>query len=174
MPIQPIDANTAKAWFENSEAIIIDVREPSEHGAQAIPGATLLPLRKVCTSELPKCSGKKIILHCKTGRRGTNACEKLLAEDPNLELYHLEGGIDAWQQAGYDVQASNRFFMALDRQVQLTIGVVVFIGVVLGYFVHPFFLILSAFFGLGLVNAGLTGWCGLALLMARMPWNQRN
>jgi hypothetical protein len=56
--------------------------------------------------------------------------------------------------------------------VQLSIGLTVLLGTVLGYFVHPYFLILSAFFGLGLINAGLTGWCGLALLMAKMPWNQ--
>lgn len=172
MPVKNIDAKKAKSWLDKGEAVIVDVREPGEHGAQAIPGATLLPLGKVCKSALPDSSGKKLILHCKAGKRGGTACEKLLQEDPNLELYNLEGGIDAWEKAGFKIKTSGKFFLPLDRQVQLTIGVLVLIGIILGYSVHPGFLIISAACGAGLVNAGLTGWCGLALLMAKMPWNQ--
>ncbi len=63
-------------------------------------------------------------------------------------------------------------FLPLDRQMQLTIGVGVLTGVILGYTLDPRFLLLSAVFGAGLMNAGITGWCGLAILMAKMPWNQ--
>ena len=31
---------------------------------------------------------------------------------------------------------------------------------------------LSAFVGAGLVFAGLSDWCGMGLLLARMPWNR--
>lgn len=173
MPIHSVDAQTAKAWLDKGEAVIVDVREPGEHGAEAIADAQLLPLAKVCKAALPEAPGKKLILHCKAGKRGGAACEKLLDEDPDLELYNLQGGIDAWAEAGFDVERSGGFFLPLDRQVQLTIGLGVVLGVLLGYFLHPGFLLLTAFFGLGLMNAGLTGWCGLALLMAKMPWNQR-
>ena len=46
-------------------------------------------------------------------------------------------------------------------------------GVALGVWVAPAFLALSAFVGAGLVFAGTTGWCGMAKLLAIMPWNRR-
>lgn len=172
MPLRTIDAHTLKSWLNKGEAVLVDVREPGEYGAQHIPGAKLLSLGKITKTELPEISGKKLVLHCKAGKRGATACEKLLAEAPEMEFYNLEGGIDAWTQAGYEVQTSGKFFLPLDRQVQLTIGTGILLGVGLGYAVHPGFLLLAALFGVGLVNAGLTGWCGLAILMAKMPWNQ--
>lgn len=173
MPLRTIDAPTLKSWLDKGEAVLVDVREPGEHEASRIPGAFHLPLAKVSKSALPNSSRKKLVLHCKAGRRGGMACEKLLAEDPTLELYNLEGGLDAWVQAAHDVDSSGRFFLPLDRQVQLAIGIGVLTGSVLGYFVNPAWFLLSGFFGFGLINAGLTGWCGLAILMAKMPWNQR-
>lgn len=172
MPLRTVDAATLKTWLDNGEAVLVDVREPGEYGARHIPGALHLPLGKVSKSALPDVSTKKLIIHCKAGKRGGMACERLLAEDPNLELYNLEGGLDAWAQAGHEVKISGKFFLPLDRQVQLTIGIGVVIGSALGYFINPAGFLLSGFFGLGLINAGLTGWCGLALLMAKMPWNQ--
>lgn len=174
MPLKTIDANTLKTWLDKGEAVLVDVREPGEHGAQRIPGAFHLPLAKVCKSALPETSRRKLVIHCKAGKRGGAACEKLLAEDPNLEIYNLAGGLDAWTQAGHAVASSGKFFLPLDRQVQLAIGTGVLAGVVLGYALHPGFLLLVALFGAGLINAGLTGWCGLALLMAKMPWNQQS
>jgi hypothetical protein len=73
---------------------------------------------------------------------------------------------------GCETKISGKLFLPLDRQVQLAIGLGVFVGSVLGYLVSPNFFILSGFFGAGLVFAGLTGYCGLAVLMAKMPWNK--
>jgi predicted branched-subunit amino acid permease len=63
--------------------------------------------------------------------------------------------------------------MSLERQVRITAGSLVFIGVALGWFVHRGFYGLSAFVGAGLVFAGITDFCGMGLLLARMPWNKR-
>ncbi|MFZ4541468.1 MAG: rhodanese-like domain-containing protein [Rickettsiales bacterium] len=172
MPIQTIDAPTLKSWLDKGEAVLVDVREPAEYEAAHIAGALLMPLARVSKNTLPGAAGKKLVVHCKAGRRGGTACEKLLAEDPNLQIYNLEGGVDAWAQAGYAVQSSGKFFLPLDRQMQLTIGVGVLTGVILGYTLDSRFLLLSAVFGAGLMNAGITGWCGLAILMAKMPWNK--
>jgi tryptophan-rich sensory protein len=49
----------------------------------------------------------------------------------------------------------------------------VLIGVVLGFIWSPVLFGLSAFVGAGLVMAGASGWCGLAQLLAIMPWNRR-
>lgn len=172
MPIESVDATTLKRWIDSGEAVVVDVREPSEHAAENIHGATLLPLAGVHKGALPDTDGKRLVIHCRSGKRSTNACEKLLAEDPSLEVYNLDGGISAWGAAGHPVISSGTFFLPLDRQVQLAIGLSVLIGSALTYFVNPLFALLTGFFGVGLSFAGLTGFCGLAKLMSNMPWNQ--
>lgn len=171
--IKSISPATLKKWLEQQEAIVIDVREPSEHAAERIKGASLLPLAHVCKQKLPPLNAKKLVIHCRSGKRSQQACEKLLAEEPNLEIYNLEGGILAWDKAGYAVERSGKFFLPLDRQVQLVIGGCVFLGSILSCVVSPWFLLLTGFFGLGLLFAGITGYCGLAVLLAKMPWNQK-
>lgn len=172
MSVKNIDAKTLKKWLANNEAVVVDVREPAEHEAEKIHGSNLLPLANVCKNSLPSCENKKLVLHCRGGKRSLSACQKLISEDPNLEIYNLEGGISAWSAEGCEIKTSGKFFLPLDRQVQLTIGLGVLIGSVLGYFVNPNFFLLSGFFGAGLSFAGLSGYCGLAVLMARMPWNK--
>ncbi|MEI7669829.1 MAG: rhodanese-like domain-containing protein [Pseudomonadota bacterium] len=171
MPLKTIDANTLKKWLDNKEAVLIDVREPAEYNAENIPHSKLLPLGKISKALLPGLGSKKLIIHCRKGGRGGTACEKLLAEDPEIEIYNLEGGIEAWIKAGFPINISGKFFLPLDRQVQLTIGLGVLIGSLLAYFVNPLFFLLTGFFGAGLTFAGLTGFCGLAMVMAKMPWN---
>ena len=173
MALKTIDAKTLKTWLDNNEAVLVDVREPAEHTAENITGATLLPLGSVSKSKLPPCSGKKLVIHCRKGGRGGSACQKLLAEDPSLDIYNLEGGIEAWNAAGLTVASSGKAFLPLDRQVQLTIGLLLITGSALGYFLTPAFFLLTGLIGVGLTIAGATGFCGLALLMARLPWNQR-
>ncbi len=172
MTIKNIDAKSAKSLLEAGKAIIIDVREPAENQAKSIAGSKLIPLAQICKNVLPNCAGKKLIIHCHSGKRSQMACQKLLREDSNLEIHNLEGGITAWCDAGCDVESSGKMFLPLDRQVQVTIGLSVFLGTLLGYFVSVKFLIIPAFFGAGLTFAGLTGFCGLAMLLAKMPWNK--
>ena len=172
MPIQSIDAGTLKRWLDSDQAVVVDVREPAEHEAEMITGSKLLPLSSISKQALPNTAGRKLVIHCRSGKRSASACQKLLAEDSNLEVYNLEGGISAWEAAGHPVQSSGKFFLPLDRQVQLTIGICVLTGSVLAYYVNPLFVLLTGFFGAGLTFAGLTGFCGLAMLMAKMPWNQ--
>jgi len=172
MAIKTIDAATLKNWLDKGDAVVVDVREPAENAAESISGATLLPLGGITKDALPETSGKKLVIHCRSGKRSGSACEKLIAEDPELEIYNLEGGISAWTEAGHTVKTSGKFFLPLDRQVQLTIGLGVLIGSFLAYFVNPLFFLLTGFFGAGLTFAGLSGTCGLAIIMAKMPWNQ--
>lgn len=171
--VKRVDVQTLKQWLDAGEAVVVDVREPAEHAAENIQGAVLLPLGQVSPSRLPDHAGKKLVIHCRSGVRGSRACEQLLSESPSLEVYNLEGGIAAWGQAGHPVNASGKKLLPLDRQVQLTIGLLLLTGSVLGYLFSPLWFLLTGFIGLGLSIAGLTGFCGLALLIAKMPWNQK-
>lgn len=99
-----IDATTANEWLNNNEAIVIDVREPEEYKEVHIAGAYLIPINTVEINKLPpEARNKKIIVHCKMGKRGSMACEKLLSENPNLGIYNIAGGILAWENTGFKV-----------------------------------------------------------------------
>lgn len=167
-----VDAKTLKQWLDRGEAVLVDVREPAEHRAEHIGGAALVPLSSARLAALPEHEGRKLVVHCLKGGRGAKACELLLAEDPALDVYNLEGGLGAWRDAGYAVNSSGRFFLPLDRQVQLTVGLGVLAGSLVAWLVSPAFLLLTGFFGAGLCFAGLSGFCGMARLLAAMPWNR--
>lgn len=175
MPINLIDAATLARWLERNEASVVDVREPAEYAGGHIPGAVLLPMGDACCGRLPRPVNRKLVVHCHSGRRGDAVCQSLLKEDPNLELYHLAGGIAAWQAAGFEVESSaiGGHILPLDRQVHLIVGICVLLGSWLAYAVSPVFLFLTGFMGTGLLLDGLTGFCGLGRVLARMPWNQR-
>lgn len=172
MPIKNIDSATLKKWLSGGEAVVIDVREPAEHAAENIAGSKLVPLGTVCKSAIPCCEGKKLVLHCGSGKRSASACEKLLKEDPNIEVYNLEGGISAWSSAGNACVKSGKSFLPLDRQVQLIIGLILITASLLGSIFSPAWFLLTGFVGIGLTIAGLTGFCGMAMIIAKMPWNQ--
>ncbi|MFN0132876.1 MAG: rhodanese-like domain-containing protein [Phycisphaerales bacterium] len=167
-----VDPHTAHGWLAAGEAVLVDVREPDEHARERIEGAATLPLSRFRAGEIAAKPGQRIVIHCKTGVRGADACR--MARGEGLEPVNLVGGIDAWKAAGLPVARAARGGCAINvlRQVQLVVGVLVLAGAALGYFVHPGFLIIPAFFGAGLTFAGASGFCGLAAVLSRMPWNR--
>jgi rhodanese-related sulfurtransferase len=171
-PMTPIDAPTLDRWLKAGEAVLVDVREPAEHAARRIAGARLIPLGAVSAGRLPDLAGRKLVIHCQKGGRGNAACEKLLRENPALEVYNLAGGIEAWGAAGLPLRGQGGF-LPLDRQTQLAIGSALIAAALLSWLVSPVFLALVAVFGVGLVMAGVTGFCGLTRLLALMPWNRK-
>ncbi|HEY8503481.1 MAG TPA: rhodanese-like domain-containing protein [Gemmataceae bacterium] len=167
-----------KALYELRQAGIpvdlVDVRTPAEFREVHAEGARLVPLDrldpKALLAERPGANGEPIYVICRSGTRAKKACEKFAAAGvENVVL--VEGGTQAWEQAGLPVKRGKRT-ISLERQVRIAAGLLVLLGVGLGYFVHPAFLAVSAFVGAGLVFAGVTDTCGMAMLLARMPWNQ--
>lgn len=102
--MKTIDAKTAEAWVEMGEAAIVDVREPHEYAAFHIKNATLVPLGTLTPAMLPSLNGKKLIVHCHFGKRSAMGCQLLMNADPTLDIYNLEGGIDAWIKAGLPIE----------------------------------------------------------------------
>lgn len=100
-----ISAVELKQGLDEGSILLIDVRQPAEHYAESIDGAYLIPLSELCCEKLPSIS-KPIVLQCRLGKRSMQAGYKLLAENPNLELFSLEGGIVAWCESGFDTKKS--------------------------------------------------------------------
>ncbi len=150
---------------------LVDVREPVEYAEERIAGAKLIPLSQLETRLSEVGNARPVVVMCRSGKRGGEALKKLEALN-HSGVRNLEGGILAWKAAGLPVEKSGDRRLPLMQQVQLTIGLCVLTGAILSLTVHPNWVFLCAFFGAGLTFAGSTGWCGLALLLSKMPWNR--
>lgn len=160
-----------EAERDNNSVDFINVCTPAEYKEKHIPGVRSVPLDELGL-HLKEFSDKKTIyIHCRSGRRGVKAIEELQSLGVQAELINVEGGLIAWDDAGYDTRSLTKR-MPIIRQVMVAAGSIILLGWLLSALLHPAFIYLSVVMGAGLVFAGVTGWCGLALLLARMPWNR--
>lgn len=157
-------------------AVLVDVRSADERARERIPASRHVPLESLKESGLPWPASAGVIFHCRSGNR-TKLNAAVLAgcaqgHCPEESQYLLEGGLDAWKRAGLGVEVDASRPMELQRQVQIGAGSLVLLGVVLGATVHPGFFAISGFVGAGLVFAGISGFCGMARLLMKAPWNR--
>jgi len=155
---------------------LIDVRTPVEFRAMHVHGARPAPLdhldpKDVVASRPADAEGPTYIL-CKTGKRAQKAAEKLAATGDAQQFVVVEGGIDGCLTAGIELERGPKKVITLERQVRIVAGLLVAIGTALGVFINPWFLVLPAFVGCGLAFAGITDTCGMAMMLAKMPWNR--
>ena len=149
---------------------LIDVRTPGEYRGEHVPGAESMPLDRLDAEALKRSNGTPVFLLCRSGKRASAAHEQLAASGLT-GLHVVEGGLEAWEKAGLPVERG-KGVISLERQVRIGAGALVLLGVLLGWLVHPAFFGLSAFVGVGLMFAGITDWCGMAMVLAKMPWNR--
>lgn len=172
MSLPVITPAQARALLDRG-AILVDLREPDEYARERIAEARNFPLSKIDEADPDFHRGRIAIFHCRSGARTLANAAKLhqkFAED--CQAYILEGGLDTWKNAGLPVVVDRRQPLELQRQVQMGAGSLVLMGTLLGVFVSPWFLVLPAFAGAGLINAGLTGFCGMARILMKAPWNR--
>lgn len=172
---KPIDLhpNEVQSLMGRDDVVLVDVREPFEHQAERIAGAVPIPLGQLDPEELcQQHPGKRIVFHCAGGKRSAKACRAMAGHTAEA-TQHLAGGIESWKQAGLPtVKLSRSCAIPVMRQVQIAAGSLVVLGLLLGWLVAEPFYLLSAFIGCGLVFAGVSGFCGMAKLLAAMPWNK--
>ena len=94
--IGPNDLNDMNR--SGQEFLLLDVRTPQEHAAQAIENSTLIPLQELGQrlNELPR--DKEIVVYCRVGNRSAYACSFLAQQ--GFKVKNLEGGIMVWNMAG--------------------------------------------------------------------------
>lgn len=149
---------------------IVDVRTPVEFREAHLPGAENIPLDQLDAALRDIPPNGPMYLLCRTGSRAQSACLRF-ADYEHLKPVVVEGGTEAWINAGYDVVRGKKA-VSLERQVRIAAGSLVVLGVALSLAIHPAFIALSGFVGAGLVFAGITDTCAMGMLIARMPWNQ--
>ena len=161
-----IDATAAAEMIGREGLQFIDVRTPAEYRAKHVKGFDSKPLDQLDAASV----SQGVVLMCLSGKRASMAAERLeVAGVDNVCI--VKGGIQAWEQAGLDVEIGDGV-ISLERQVRIAAGLMVLIGVILGAWVHPGFYGLAAFVGAGLTFAGITDTCGMGMLLAKAPWNQ--
>ena len=150
---------------------VIDVRTGLEFTGSHIAGSRLIPVDQIeARADEVRATAAPRLLLCASGKRAATA-QKSLAKLHVAGLSVVEGGLAAYVEAGGDV-VKGKAHMSLERQVRIAAGSLVLTGVLLGGLVHPAFLMLSGFVGAGLIFAGITDWCGMGMVLAKMPWNR--
>jgi rhodanese-related sulfurtransferase len=172
MSLPTIKPSEARRLLDGG-AFLIDIREADEHAREKIPGARHLPLSKLDEMDVAVHQGKPVIFHCRSGAR-TQANAARLADrlGASCEAFLVEGGLEAWRRAGLPVVADRRQPLELQRQVQIGAGSLALAGTLLGVSISSWFFVVPAFVGAGLITAGVTGFCGMARVLMRAPWNR--
>src|SRR5690606_35014714 len=148
----------------SGRAVLVDVREADEIRRERIAGAVAAPLSRFDPAQAAAAgAGKDVVLVCRSGRRAAEAAGRLAGTGARATV--LAGGIEGWKKAGLPVETDAKAPLPIMRQVQITAGSLVFIGIALGAFVSPWFLLVPGFVGAGLVVAGATGTCGMATVL---------
>lgn len=170
--LTPIDPAALARRLKAGELTLIDIREPDEFAREHIDGAVSLPLSRLEAGHVALRGVTPVAFACRTGMRTNSNCDRLAAH-VGEPAFFLEGGVEGWKKAGLSTRADRKAPLEIMRQVQITAGSIVLLGAVLAMTVNPGFVWLSAFIGAGLTFAGATGWCGMATMLAIMPWNRK-
>ncbi|MCF4136258.1 rhodanese-like domain-containing protein [Streptomyces sp. Tue 6430] len=176
-PSAPSALRTDEARTRLHEFTVIDVRTPAEYASGHLPGAVNIPLDHIrrALPEIRHAAGRgEVLVVCASGARSENAC-KLLAEQ-GIGTATLVGGTGAWAAEGHDLQTpaacDTRAGWSMERQVRLTAGSLVLLGLLLGVLVHPALQLISAGIAGGLVFSALTNTCGMAAMLGKLPHNR--
>lgn len=157
--------------LRHGRTILIDIREADEFARCHIADAVSRPLSTLPSRASAQPPGTDIVFTCKSGlRTATNATR--LTTHVGDQAFVLAGGIDGWVATGLPVIKNTGAPLEMMRQVQIAAGVLVLVGIGLGWLVTPAFFLVAGFVGAGLTFAGISGFCGMAKLLALMPWNR--
>lgn len=169
-----ITTEEAKELIETGGcSVLVDVRSAAEFRASHVPGAKNIPLDELedGIGEVVKDKDTTFYLMCSCGSRSGKGCEEM-EEMGYHNVISIEDGIIGMKRLGMKIVEEEHHIISIERQVRITAGSLVVMGVVLGLVVNPWYFAISAFVGSGLIFAGITNTCGLGLVLARMPWNK--
>jgi rhodanese-related sulfurtransferase len=165
-------AELAQLLRERSDVRMLDVRTPGEYESAHIPGSYNVPLDTLGehAAEIRATVNEPVVLVCRSGARARQA-EEVLQGCTMKNVHVLVGGMNGWAEAGYTVNRGAER-ISLERQVRIAAGALAAAGGVLALTVSPLWALLPAGVGSGLVFAGVTDTCGMAMLLAKLPYNR--
>lgn len=166
---QKISVKEFKQLNKDFKVKLIDIRSKQENARENITSAQCIPTEELTIDKFDK--DDIVVFHCQTGTR-TQQAEGIFKNLGINKVYILDGGLNAWKKDGQQTQVDTKAPLPIMRQVQIIVGFMVVLGVILALTISPYFSLLSAFFGAGLLFAGLSGFCGLAKVLMLLPYNK--
>jgi phage shock protein E len=104
-PVKHVDARSAQKLLSKTNLVILDIRTPEEFKSFHIAGATNIDFHgsnfEQRVSSLDK--SKTYLVHCASGGRSTQSL-KIFQKHDFQSIYHLDGGINGWKNAGLPVE----------------------------------------------------------------------
>ncbi|WP_405421031.1 rhodanese-like domain-containing protein [Streptomyces erythrochromogenes] len=175
----PTSLDVEQARPRLRELTVVDVRTPGEFASGHLPDARNVPLDRLVRSlpELrPAADRGALLIVCASGARSDGAVRTLASH--GIPASSLTGGTEAWATGGHALEypgggARPGTVWPMERQVRFAAGALVLLGLLLGLLLHPAFSLLPAAIGGGLVFSALTGTCGMAVGLGRLPFNRR-
>lgn len=177
----------------NEKILLIDIREKDECN-NYIYGAHFYPYSEYSYEKMSSMfkSNQKIIIYCKVGKRSALICQKILQNNPKINVYNLEGGIVEWSNKGYELiekkdndvcinqknnlksctkndknchcssMKLNIKNMSVERQVKIVTGTLIFVFYLLGEYS------IAGYLGLAMIFSGLLDICFIAKLLNKI------
>lgn len=167
--------------IDQHNSIVLDVRTHMEHSEKHIAlNHAHVPLDELDPNDFMMRHGldreAHIYLLCRSGTRAALAAKKFIDSGyKNVKV--VEGGISLYEISGHEMKGRNitssqeKGPITLERQVRIAVGLITAVGAALGLIVNPIITLIPLLTGLGLIFAGITDRCGMALLLAKAPWN---
>lgn len=175
MTIETISVTKLAELHQQDAVEMIDVRTPAEfrqlHAdfARNVPLDSLDPKHEM--QSRTAADDQPLYIVCQMGGRSMKACEQFVAAG-FTNVVNVEGGTAAWNKAGLPVVRGKKS-MSLERQVRICAGLITLAGSVAAIATNNvYFAGIPAFIGAGLAFAGITDTCGMAMVLAKMPWNR--
>ena len=155
---------TLQEIVQKNPAQVWDVRSTDEFSYEHIKNTRNVPMELLSAASQDTFKSETIYVLCQSGLRSTQAVAQMRAL--GLNAICVQGGITAWKKKGFAIERG-RTALPIMRQVQIVAGSLALIG---GLFVSLRWV--AIFVGAGLIFAGVSGTCGMALLLNKMPWNK--
>jgi rhodanese-related sulfurtransferase len=95
----------ATRLMNQSNTLVLDVRDDKEFAAGHLPRARHIPLKELETraAEIQKFKEKPVLVSCRTGNRA-GAAVRVLKKLGFTQVFQLKGGLQAWEQASLPVE----------------------------------------------------------------------
>lgn len=169
------------ALRSNTPPFLVDVRETSEYRREHIRQANLFPSSAFAPKKVFEAAGSQnLYVICASGGRSSQMAKMLVEwntlnggkDGHNKTIYNVSGGMSAWRAAGLPMIEDKRAPLPIIRQVHIIASSMIIAGSLLGRFYNPNFFLLPVFAGCGLMLSGVTGFCGMALILQKLPYNK--
>jgi rhodanese-related sulfurtransferase len=97
-----VSLEQARIALEQKSAIVLDIRETTEHATGVAEGAKLMPMGLIAKriAELPKAGDTPLYVICNTQNRSARVVEQLRASGFTNASYVM-GGMSAWASRGW-------------------------------------------------------------------------